>query len=100
VDLLDTAALPGFPDKAAAWKDHIFALRVALTLAAVYERSCVRAPSTHTQTAALDPGATIVRQSGRGRFLIVKGPDRGESVPVQAERPVTFGSGSGNDVVL
>jgi DNA-binding NtrC family response regulator len=42
----------------------------------------------------------MVRQSGRGRFLIVKGPDRGEWVPVDEQRPVTFGSGSGNDVVL
>src|SRR4051794_32833693 len=79
---------------------HNFALRVALAVLAVYERSRVRAPSTHTQTAVLDPNATIVRQSGGGRFVIVKGPDRGESVPVHAERPVTFGSGNGNDVVL
>jgi two-component system nitrogen regulation response regulator GlnG len=42
----------------------------------------------------------MVRQSGRGRFLIVKGPDRGESVAVDDRRPVTFGSGAGNDVVL
>src|SRR3954469_9192621 len=54
---------------------------------------------SHTQTAALDPGATIVRQSGRGRFLIVKGPDRGDTVPVD-HRPVTFGSASDSDVVL
>jgi two-component system nitrogen regulation response regulator GlnG len=98
LDLLDTAALPGFPE-ACAGADN-FALRVALAVLAVYERSRVRAPSTHTQTAVLDPSATIVRQSGRGRFLVVKGPDRGESVPMSAERPVTFGSGTGNDVVL
>jgi DNA-binding NtrC family response regulator len=55
--------------------------------------------ASHTQTAALDPDATIVRQSGRGRFLIVKGPDRGESVPV-GQRPLTLGSGPGSDVVL
>jgi DNA-binding NtrC family response regulator len=30
----------------------------------------------------------------------VKGPDRGESVPVDHQRPVTFGSGSSNDLVL
>ena len=55
--------------------------------------------ASHTQTAALDPDATIVRQSGRGRFLIVKGPDRGESVPI-GQRPLTLGSGPGSDVVL
>jgi two-component system nitrogen regulation response regulator GlnG len=42
----------------------------------------------------------MVRQSGRGRLLIVKGPDRGESVPVDDDRPVTFGSGADNDVIL
>jgi two-component system nitrogen regulation response regulator GlnG len=56
-------------------------------------------PPSHTQTAVVDPGATIVRQSGRGRFVVVKGPDRGESFAVGTQ-PVTFGSGSGCDVML
>jgi DNA-binding NtrC family response regulator len=75
-------------------------VRVAAAALDVYEKPCVRASITRTQTAAIDPGATFVRQSGRGRLVIVKGPDRGEWVPIDERRPVTFGSGSGNDVVL
>jgi DNA-binding NtrC family response regulator len=52
-----------------------------------------------SNTTILDHGATIVRQSGRGRFLVVEGPDRGESVGV-GERPLTLGSGADNDLVL
>ena len=52
-----------------------------------------------TATAILDAGATIIRQSGRGRLLVVKGPDRGDSIAI-AESSVTVGSGSGCDVVL
>ena len=35
-----------------------------------------------TATRVLDAGATIIRQSGRGRLLVVKGPDRGESIAI------------------
>jgi DNA-binding NtrC family response regulator len=52
-----------------------------------------------TATRVIDPSAAIVRQSGRGRLLIVKGPDRGESIVVHDE-PVTLGSGAGSDVLL
>ena len=52
-----------------------------------------------TATAILDAGATIIRQSGRGRLLVVKGPDRGDSIAIH-ESAVTVGSGSGCDVVL
>jgi len=50
-------------------------------------------------TRLIDPSTTVVRQSGGGRFIIVKGPERGEAATV-GNRPVTFGSGSGCDVVL
>ena len=51
-----------------------------------------------TATRVLD-GATITRQSGRGRLVVVKGPDRGETIAI-AETPVTVGSGGGCDVLL
>src|SRR3954466_10417933 len=51
-----------------------------------------------TATRVLD-GATITRQSGRGRLVVVKGPDRGETIAI-AETPVTIGSGGGCDVLL
>jgi DNA-binding NtrC family response regulator len=50
-------------------------------------------------TRIIDPLAAIVRQSGRGRFLVMKGPDRGESITLK-ESPVTLGSGLGSDVLL
>ena len=50
-------------------------------------------------TQILDPGGAMVRQSGRGRLLIVKGPDRGEAI-ASAELAMTEGSGTGNDIVL
>src|SRR5678815_2965103 len=46
-----------------------------------------------TATRVLD-GATITRQSGRGRLVVVKGPDRGETIAI-AEAPLTVGSGGG-----
>jgi DNA-binding NtrC family response regulator len=97
---LNTPGPSGFPAKAPPIGVSLIAVRVARLARDVYLVIWVRASSTHTQTAALEPGATIVRQSGRGRFLIVRGPDRGESVAVDEGRPVTFGSGAGNDVVL
>ena len=50
-------------------------------------------------TRILDQGGSMVRQSGRGRLLIVKGPDRGEAIAI-AELTLTVGSGAGNDVLL
>jgi len=50
-------------------------------------------------TRILDQGGSIVRQAGRGRLLIVKGPDRGESIAI-GELAMTVGSGTGNDVLL
>jgi DNA-binding NtrC family response regulator len=50
-------------------------------------------------TRILDQGGSMVRQAGRGRLLIVKGPDRGESIAI-ADLAMTVGSGAGNDVLL
>jgi DNA-binding NtrC family response regulator len=50
-------------------------------------------------TRILEQGGSMVRQAGRGRLLIVKGPDRGESISI-AELAMTVGSGPGNDVLL
>ena len=51
------------------------------------------------ETRILDQGGSMVRQSGRGRLLIVKGPDRGEAIAI-GDLAVTVGSGPGNDVLL
>jgi DNA-binding NtrC family response regulator len=50
-------------------------------------------------TRVIDVNAAIVRQRGRGRLLVVKGQDRGESVAV-GDHAITLGSGSGSDVLL
>jgi DNA-binding NtrC family response regulator len=50
-------------------------------------------------TRILDLGAAMVRQSGRGRLLIVKGPDRGEAIAI-GDLAMTVGSGPGNEVLL
>jgi DNA-binding NtrC family response regulator len=52
-----------------------------------------------TATRVLDAGAAITRQSGRGRLVVVKGPDRGETIAV-GESPLTVGSGGGCSVLL
>jgi DNA-binding NtrC family response regulator len=52
-----------------------------------------------TETRILDGGAPVIRQSGGGRLLVVKGPDRGEMFEV-ATAPITLGSGQGCDVLL
>ena len=52
-----------------------------------------------TATRVLDAGAAITRQSGRGRLVVVKGPDRGETIAV-GESPLTVGSGGGSSVLL
>jgi DNA-binding NtrC family response regulator len=50
-------------------------------------------------TRILDTGGSMSRQSGRGRLLIVKGPDRGEAIAI-GDLAMTVGSGPGNDVLL
>jgi DNA-binding NtrC family response regulator len=50
-------------------------------------------------TRIIHPDAAIVRQSGRGRLLVMSGPDRGEAVVVSAT-PLVIGSGSGSDARL
>ena len=52
-----------------------------------------------TATRVLDAGPAIIRQSGGGRLLVVKGPDRGESIAISTVA-FTLGSGSGCDVPL
>jgi DNA-binding NtrC family response regulator len=52
-----------------------------------------------TATRVLDAGPAIIRQSGGGRLLVVKGPDRGESIAI-SNVSFTLGSGSGCDVPL
>ena len=52
-----------------------------------------------TATRLLDGGSPMIRQSGGGRLLIVKGPDRGESIVI-GRVAFTLGSGSGCDVPL
>ncbi len=55
--------------------------------------------SVKTNTRVLDMGAPMIRQSGGGRLMIVKGPDRGETIDVRASS-ITLGSGQGCDVLL
>jgi DNA-binding NtrC family response regulator len=50
-------------------------------------------------TRVITSDAPIVRQSGRGRLVVVNGPDRGEAVVVTGD-PTVIGSGSGSDVRL
>jgi transcriptional regulator with GAF, ATPase, and Fis domain len=50
-------------------------------------------------TRLLTSTAPMVRQSGRARLLVIKGPDRGEAFAL-GDRPVTLGSGSGSDALL
>jgi DNA-binding NtrC family response regulator len=52
-----------------------------------------------TATRVLDAGAPVIRQSGGGRLLVVKGPDRGESIQI-GTRAITLGSGTVCDVPL
>jgi DNA-binding NtrC family response regulator len=52
-----------------------------------------------TATRVLDAGAPVIRQSGGGRLLVVKGPDRGESIAI-GTTPITLGSGTICDVPL
>src|SRR4051812_24420528 len=43
-------------------------------------------------TALLDENPAFVRQNRGGIFLVIKGPDRGESARLDGARPVYFGS--------
>jgi DNA-binding NtrC family response regulator len=50
-------------------------------------------------TRIIEADAPFTRQSGRGRLLVVRGPDKGDSVVV-AGTPLTVGSGANADVRL
>src|SRR5262249_24931886 len=50
-------------------------------------------------TRILDTGGSMSRQSGRGRLVVVKGPDRGETISIN-DLAMTVGSGPGNEVLL
>ena len=54
---------------------------------------------TASITRLITKDAAIFRQSGRGRFIVIRGPDRGDSLVV-GQSPITLGSGSGSDVRL
>ncbi len=54
---------------------------------------------TASITRLIAKDAAIFRQSGRGRFIVIRGPDRGESLVV-GQSPITLGSGSASDVRL
>jgi DNA-binding NtrC family response regulator len=54
---------------------------------------------TASITRLIDKDAAIFRQSGRGRFIVIRGPDRGESLVV-GHSPITIGSGSTSEVRL
>jgi pSer/pThr/pTyr-binding forkhead associated (FHA) protein len=43
--------------------------------------------------------AAIVRQSGLGRLVVIRGPDRGDAITVSPE-PLVIGSGAGSDARL
>ena len=54
---------------------------------------------TASITRLIPKDAAIFRQSGRGRFSVIRGPDRGEALVV-GQSPITIGSGSASDVRL
>jgi DNA-binding NtrC family response regulator len=54
---------------------------------------------TRSPTRIINPDAALVRQSGRSRLLVVRGPDKGDDVVV-GEAALTIGSGAGCDVRL
>ena len=54
---------------------------------------------TASITRLIPKDASIFRQSGRGRFTVIRGPERGESLVV-GPSPMTLGSGSTSDVHL
>jgi len=54
---------------------------------------------TSSITRFIAEDAAIFHQSGRGRFIVIRGPDRGESLVVGSS-PITLGSGAASDVRL
>jgi DNA-binding NtrC family response regulator len=54
---------------------------------------------TASITRLIPKDAGIFRQSGRGRFIVIRGPDRGESLLI-GPSPITIGSGSLSEVRL
>ena len=54
---------------------------------------------TASITRLIAKDAAIFRQSGRGRFIVIRGPDRGESLVV-GQSSITIGSGSTSEVRL
>ena len=54
---------------------------------------------TASITRLIPKDAAIFRQSGRGRFIVIRGPDRGESLVVD-QGTVTIGSGTSAEVQL
>jgi DNA-binding NtrC family response regulator len=54
---------------------------------------------TASITRLIPKDAAIFRQSECGRFIVIRGPDRGESLVV-GQSPITLGSGSMSDVRL
>ena len=55
--------------------------------------------ATNNPTRIIATDAAIVRQSGRGRLVVVRGPDTGDSVLV-GDEATTLGSGAESDVRL
>ena len=58
------------------------------------------APSNNNKTALLEDLPSFSRQTQGGTFLIIKGPDRGESVRIDGSRQVYFGSSPSCELVL
>ena len=58
------------------------------------------APSNNNKTALLEDLPSFSRQTRGGTFLIIKGPDRGESVRIDGSRQVYFGSSPSCELVL
>jgi DNA-binding NtrC family response regulator len=56
-------------------------------------------PPDHYVTSVLESSPDFTRQRPGGTFLIIKGPDRGEQVPL-LNKPITFGSSPSCDLVL
>ena len=57
------------------------------------------APREPHVTSLIDEAPAFTRQKPGGRFMVIKGPDRGESIALD-DKPVTFGSAPACDLVL
>lgn len=51
-------------------------------------------------TALIDELPAFSRQTAGGIFLVIKGPDRGESIPLKRDQPVYFGSSPSCEMAL